>query len=564
MSTDTPTSTTNPTLREKAEERLSERRAKMKPRDPDVLIHELEVHQIELEMQNEELRRAKLEVEESREMYLDLYDFAPVGYLTLTEKGNIFRVNLTASKFLGTERAFLLNKPFSHFMPTESQNVFHLHRQKTLNSSEKQTCELVLKKNGGTFYAQLESIRAEVNGQPVMRSVLMDITERKQGEEQLRHAQKMEAIGALAGGIAHDFNNILGSILGFTEMAIEDIPERPEVQKSLHNVLKSTTRAKNLVEQILAFSRKASYVRGPISISPIITETVQLLRASIPATIRIELALGAISDTIFADPVEVKQILMNLVTNASLAMQAKGGTLEISLIDVDFTPDLPVLETEVIPGKYVQLVVKDTGIGMSPQVMKRVFEPFFTTREVGKGKGMGLAVVYGIVRDLQGTIAVESEPGVGSTFQALLPKVKTEVKDKRPQTFRVLQGTESILFIDDEHMLMEWGRTLLERLGYTVTTSTDPTEALNTFCSDPSRFDLVITDQTMPSMTGVQLAKELFKARPDIPIVLCTGHSETISADKAKEMGIRLFLMKPVARQELAEAVRRVLDEVRR
>jgi signal transduction histidine kinase/ActR/RegA family two-component response regulator len=387
-----------------------------------------------------------------------------------------------------------------------------------------------------------------------------EMSEREQIEEQLRQSQKMEAIGPLAGGIAHDFNNILAAILGFTEMAAEDVTDRPDVQRSLHNVLKSITRARELVKQILAFSRKTSHARSPLSLSPIIKETVQLLRASIPATIEINLSLSASSDTVLGSPVEVQQVLMNLATNASFAMQEKGGTLEISLTDIDFKPDEPVLGADVIPGQYVLLAVKDTGIGMSPQVMSRVFEPFFTTKEVGKGTGMGLAVVYGIVKDLQGTITVESIPGTGSTFRVLLPKVRTEYKEDQPHTVQIPGGNESILFVDDEEMLVEWGKIALERLGYQVTISTSSTEALKAFSANPSFFDLVITDHAMPHMAGSELSWELLKIRPDIPIILCTGHSENMSREKAKDIGIKEFLTKPLNKQELAEVVRRVLN----
>ncbi len=387
-----------------------------------------------------------------------------------------------------------------------------------------------------------------------------EVDERKKTEEQLRQSQKMEAIGTLAGGIAHDFNNILAAILGFTEMVIDDVSD-PDVQRNLNNVLKASMRAKDLVKQILAFSRKTNYERVPLPLSPLIKETVRLLRASIPSSIEIKVDITASWDRILAAPVEIQQILMNLATNASLAMQEKGGTLEVSLTDIDFTPDSPVLEPDVMPGEYVQLTVKDTGVGMTPDVMKRVFEPFFTTREVGKGTGMGLAVVYGIVKDLQGTITVESAPGVGSAFRVFLPKVQAEALKEEAHTAQISRGTERILFIDDEEMLTEWGKATLKRLGYTVTAMNNSKEALNTFSSDPSRFDLVITDHTMPGITGVQIAREFLKLRPDIPIILCTGHSETVSADVAKEAGIREYLMKPLARQELAEAVRRVLDQ---
>ncbi len=387
-----------------------------------------------------------------------------------------------------------------------------------------------------------------------------EVKERKKTEDQLRQSQKMEAIGTLAGGIAHDFNNILAAILGFTEMAIDDVQDRPLVEQNLHNVLKSAMRARDLVKQILAFSRKTNYEKKPLALTPLIEETIQLLRASIPTTVKIRSSCTAGTDTILASPVEVQQVLMNLATNASLAMQEGGGTLDISLSDIDFTSGLSVSGVDVAAGEYLQLMVKDTGVGMSPEVMKRVFEPFFTTREVGKGTGMGLAVVYGIVKDLQGTVSVESRPGMGSTFRVILPKTKDGLKEERRQAAQTLGGNETVLFIDDEPMLVEWGRTVLERLGYRVIAVTDSAEALRTFSCDPSPFDLVVTDHTMSGLTGLQLAEELLMIRPDIPIILCTGHSETVSPDIAKEVGIEEYLMKPLSKQQLATAVRRVLD----
>ena len=368
------------------------------------------------------------------------------------------------------------------------------------------------------WYPMKDSTGSVVN----ISVVVKEITQERRLEDQLRQSQKMEAIGTLAGGIAHDFNNMLAAILGFTEMALEDLPDRPDVERNLQNVSRAAMRARDLVKQILAFSRKTGHERNPLSLSPLIKETVQLLRASIPTTIEIKFTATATSDTVLAAPVEIQQILMNLATNASLAMQEKGGTLEVSLTDIDFEPDSPVFGADVSPGEYVQLVVKDTGIGMGPDVMKRVFEPFFTTREVGKGTGMGLAVVYGIVKDLQGTVTVESELGVGSTFSVLLPKVKTDAQAEAVQPVEIPGGNERILFVDDEEMLVEWGRATLERLGYKVTAMTDSQEALKTFSSDPSRFDLVITDHAMPQMAGAQLAKELLSDK--------TGHSPSSSA----------------------------------
>ncbi len=394
-------------------------------------------------------------------------------------------------------------------------------------------------------------------GNPIaIMRINLDITAAKQAEESLRQAHKMEAIGTLAGGIAHDFNNILAAIIGFTEMAIEDVPDRPLVERNLQNVMTSATRARELVKQILAFSRKTGYERSPIALTPVVEETVKLLRASVPATIDMKFSAGATSDTVTATPVEVQQIVMNLATNAVLALEDRKGSLVIALSDTDFEPDAFTLDQA--SREYLQIMVKDTGAGMTPEVMKRIFEPFFTTREVGKGSGMGLAVVYGIVNDLGGTIAVESEPGKGSTFRAFLPKVKAKAKEQ-VERVELPRGNERVLFVDDEPLLVDWGKETLERLGYKVTTATDSTKALQTFSADPSRFDLVITDQAMPRMAGSDLCAKLLRIRGDIPIILCTGHSETVSPEKAREMGIREFLMKPLRRNELASAIRRVL-----
>jgi len=389
----------------------------------------------------------------------------------------------------------------------------------------------------------------------------LESMERERIEEQLRQAQKMEAIGTLAGGIAHDFNNILASVIGFTEMAIEDVPDRPEVEKNLRNVLKSGMRARELVKQILAFSRKADYERSPLSLGPVLKETIQLLRASIPSTVEISLSLRTAEDTVLASPIEIQQVLMNLATNASFAMQGKSGAVQVSLMDIDFESESAALSPDASPGEYIQIMVRDTGAGMSPEVMKRIFEPFYTTREVGKGTGMGLAVVYGIVRDLHGTITVESEPGKGSVFRVILPKMRTVQKEEPARPAEARRGTERILFVDDEEMLTEWGKATLGRLGYTVTAMTDSEAALEIFSIDPTLFDLVITDQAMPRMPGVQFVGELLRIREDIPVILCTGHSDTVSADKAGELGVREFLMKPLVKQELAEAIRRALGE---
>jgi signal transduction histidine kinase/ActR/RegA family two-component response regulator len=418
-----------------------------------------------------------------------------------------------------------------------------------------------IRKDGSQRNIEVSATMINYRGEPASLVYLRDITEYKNLEDQLRQAQKMEAIGTLAGGIAHDFNNILAAIIGFSEMVAEDIPRGNPDINHMQRVLNAASRGRELVQQILAFSRKTEHARHPVSISFVAKETLQFLRATIPTTIEIILDNTATSDTILATPVEVQQVLLNLATNAALSMQDKGGTLHISITDTVVELDALILESDIVPGEYVQLVVRDTGTGIAPDLMKRIFEPFFTTRKVGQGTGMGLAVVYGIVMSLHGSITVESEPGVGSAFQVLLPKITADLPTDARLPERSLTGKERVLFIDDEEFLVEWGQALLERMGYEVTTMNDSTEAFETFSSDPSRFDLVITDQTMPGITGLNLARELLKIRPDIPVILCTGHSESVTLDKLKEAGVREFLMKPLAKKDLAEVIRRVLDK---
>ena len=431
----------------------------------------------------------------------------------------------------------------------------------TLDITEHKRLEEELSKRQVELELRVQERTAELT--QAYDKLMEETKERAKLEEQLRQSQKMEAIGTLAGGIAHDFNNILAAIIGFTEMVEEDLPPESQSRPRIGRVLKAASRGKDLVRQILAFSRKTELERKPLSLSSVIHETFQLLRASLPTTIEMNLGAKATRDTILATPAEVQQIIMNLATNAFFAMREKGGVLSISTTDIDFEPDSPVLDADVEPGEYVQLVIADTGHGMEHHVMQRVFEPFFTTKGVGEGTGMGLAVVYGIVKSLHGTIAVESEPGKGSTFRICLPVARADENQESVVVKTTPRGTEHILIIDDEELLVEWGQAALERLGYSVTALTDSMEALKLFSVDPSRFDLVITDQTMPNLTGLHLARKLMAIRTNIPIILCTGHSDSVSPEKAKDAGIKDFLMKPLGKQQLAEAIRKVLNTAR-
>jgi signal transduction histidine kinase len=385
------------------------------------------------------------------------------------------------------------------------------------------------------------------------------IEERKKAEIQLRQAQKMEAIGTLAGGIAHDFNNILSSILGFTELAQMRVPEDHEIQSDLAQIFNAGNRAKDLVQQILTFSRKTDQESKPVQVDLIVMEALKLLRASIPTTIDIQQRVESKS-LVMGDPTQIHQVLMNLCTNAAHAMQEADGTLSVDLSDTEIDHLFARKHPGMEPGPHLKLSVGDTGCGIPEDVLHRVFDPFFTTKTLGEGTGMGLSVVHGIVTSHKGAITVYSEPDKGSTFTLFFPVIKPLQslggKAERP----VLEGTERILFVDDESTIVELSQRILESLGYTVVTCSDGMKALELITNDPRGFDLVITDMTMPHMTGDILAREVLKIRSDLPIILCTGFSARINEKEAIELGIRAFVSKPILRSDLAETVRSVLD----
>jgi PAS domain S-box-containing protein len=379
-------------------------------------------------------------------------------------------------------------------------------------------------------------------------------------EEQLRQTQKLEAIGTLAGGIAHDFNNILTAILGFTELALYDVPQDSAAWCNLQEAFTAGKRAKDLVQQILAFSRQSKQEYKPVQLHLIVKEALTLLRASLPATINIRQHIAPRAGTVLADPTQMHQVLMNLCTNAEHAMRETGGVLEVRLEAVEVDADFAAVHPELTPGPHLRLTVRDTGYGMKHEVMERIFEPFFTTKDLGEGTGMGLAVIHGIITSHGGAITVASAPGHGTTFEVYLPRIdRTAGPEARPEE-AIPGGHERILFVDDEDALARLGQALLERLGYEITVRTSSIEALEVFRVAPQRFDLVITDQTMPNMTGEVLARELRRIRPDIPIILCTGFSYMMTAEKAQTLGIDAFLMKPLVTRDLGLAIRQVLD----
>jgi CheY-like chemotaxis protein len=375
----------------------------------------------------------------------------------------------------------------------------------------------------------------------------------------LHQAQKLEAIGTLAAGIAHDFNNILAAIMGYTEITKLRI-EQPSLHGYLDHVLEACDRAKKLVYQILTFSRMTEQERKPVDISLIIKEALRLVRATLPSVIEIQENIAAGTHTVVADPTQLHQVFVNLCTNAAHAMRQTGGVLEICLENVEITAEMTLCKPDMSPGSYMKLSVRDTGGGIAPDVMDRIFEPFFTTKGKGEGTGLGLSVVYGIVKGCGGTITVESAPGTGAIFSVYIPAISDSRESKLKTSDALPVGKERILFVDDEEAIANMSREMLESLGYTVTTATNSLNALEMFRNSTGEFDLVITDMTMPGITGVDLSKEILKVRGDTPIILCSGFNELITEDKAKALGIRGFAMKPFNRKDIAVLIRKALE----
>ncbi len=387
-----------------------------------------------------------------------------------------------------------------------------------------------------------------------------DITERSKMEQQLRQAQKMEAIGTLAGGIAHDFNNILSPILIHSEMAMMELPYDSPIQQHLDNIYKAGERARSLVKQILHFARRREEGKMPLKVSLIVKETVNFLRSTIPSTIDILYDFMTEKDTVFADPTHINQILLNLCTNSVHAMRGKGGILTLSLTDEYIGSDETDWFFSLSPGHYLRLVVSDTGSGIFPEVIDKIFEPYFTTKEPGEGTGLGLAVIHGIINSSGGNITVKSDVGKGTSFHVLLPIIDEEILPITETTTKLPGGKERILFIDDDKAIVNAVKSMLDGLGYDVTVRTSSIEAIKAFRIKYDEFDLVITDMTMPNMTGKELTRELLTIRSDIPIILCTGFSEEIDKDISVELGIAAFVMKPISMRDLANTIRKVLD----
>ncbi len=505
----------------------------------------------------------------SEEKFRRIFDNLQDGYLWADKNGNILLANGVAANILGYDLQELMQKNMAkdiYFSSEDRDAVKEIMARDGEIANHEITFQ---RKRGEKIIVEANShLVYDDNQQASMEGTFRDITFRKLAEEekaslesQLRQAAKIEAVGTLAGGIAHDFNNILGIIIGNTELAVDDIPDWNPARRHLNEIKIASLRARDVVRQLLSFSRKTEQAKRSCEVSTIVKESVQLLRASIPSSVELRSNISTKLHPIMADPTQIHQVVINLCTNAAHAMEENGGILEISLLEIELDEAFSSKFFHTSPGVYIQLTVSDTGCGIDPLVEDRIFDPYFTTKGPDKGSGIGLSVVHGIVKNHNGVITIDSELNKRTTIKVMFPVIEKEFVRENIISEEVLMGNENVLFVDDEEALIKIGEQVLQKLGYKVQTSTNPVEALELFRSNQNMFDLVITDMTMPQMSGGKFAIEILKMKPEIPIILCTGYSDTINRESAEKIGIRKYIEKPLNKSELSRTIREILDK---
>ena len=508
--------------------------------------------------------KATENLRESEMRFRRILDTIPTGIMIVDAKTyQIVYVNPTAASLVGSQPDIIIGKNCQNVLCSDSSGGCPMQPNHEIQQSEQ-----ILNTADGRAIPILKTVsRTTLSGRECFMESFIDLSEqtraeadRKKLENQLRQAQKMEALGTLAGGIAHDFNNILSAVLGYSELGMQDVgdsahPLYPKL-KAIHH---AGLRARDLVEQILSFSRMQEQLQAPVKVSPIAKEALKLLQTSLPATIRIQASIQA-DCPVLGDPTQIHQIIMNLCTNAYHAMLETGGDLKVSLEQMNISEPTSADTFNLKPGPYVRLTVSDTGSGISPAILERIFDPYFTTKAKGKGTGLGLSVVHGIVKSHRGEIFVESQVGKGTTATVWLPATGEETVEDGIQAAAIPRGSEHILLVDDEKDLVEIGKEMLQRLGYRITAVVGSIAALEQFKEDPLRFDLVITDYNMPGLSGDQLARQMLAIRAGTPIIVCTGFSEIFDPERAQAIGVRRTLLKPLTMEALAQAVREVLE----
>ncbi len=502
-------------------------------------------------------------IRDSEEKYRTLFDLeSDAIFLVRNEDGKILEANDSAKRLYGYCRDEFL-KMANTQLSAEPEKTMAI----TKNPPPVVIFRKHKKKDGTIFPVEITTRLFNWRQMDVHIAAVRDITRRveeenrrKLMESQLRQAQKMEAIGTLAGGIAHDFNNILSPIIGYTELLMDDIPPASNERKNLENILFAASRAKDLVKQILTFSRKTEHERKHVFMQSIVKESLKLMTSTIPASVKIHTDIRK-TRPVMADPTHIHQVIINLCTNAWHAIPNEDGKIFVELYETTLTPENSDLHVDAKPGDYAVISVRDTGVGIDSETMKQIFEPYFSTKAIEKGTGLGLSVIHGIVREHRGFITVESSLGAGSEFRVFLPVIPAEEEKSDNISFEDLPGgIERILLVDDEKHILELMNQMLSRLGYKVTTCGDGPQAVEILQNEPDGFDLVITDMTMPNLSGEGLCIKIREIRPDLPVVLCTGYSDRIDDEKVQRLGLAGYLMKPLTKKDVAKTTRRALN----
>ena len=504
--------------------------------------------------------------EADRTRMITAFEQAAETIVIADDKGIVRYANPAFEAVSGYSRLEVQGKSLTWFRSRDNDPEMIKEARRALGRGQAWRGRLInLRKDGIPYEVEASISPVKSKAGHIINIVVVerDVTDEVRLEKQLRQAQKMEAVGTLAGGVAHDFNNILMAMRGYAEMAMRSIPEDSLARQDLDEIVLAGRRATDLVKQILTFSRQNEQEKSPVEVHRVFREALRFIRASIPATIEIRQNIDPSSGNVMADPTQMHQILMNLCTNAYQAMEGGPGILEVSVSDHVLEKDAKELSNpDLAPGPYVRLTVSDTGLGISPEVMERIFDPYFTTKEVGKGTGLGLSVVLGIVQSHGGAITVDSELGSGTVVNVYLPHCKAEPESAPITKAPIEKPSQSIMFIDDDPKIVELVRRTLEPMGYKLTTFTDPTQALENLRGQADDYDLILTDLTMPAMTGLEFAKALFEIRPGMPVVLCTGYTEALTRKKVREMGFVELLIKPVVPSVLENIIPEILTKI--